>query len=276
MILYHPLVRHLIGLAQRQRRLLYQSSLSSDRVHCARVVVVAAVVVAIVAAFIIINVALIWPTAPFLLTAVVSLSPNTFRSSLPSVHVQSQVSHLNWLIMGGHTKHAGMAKASSHHSSHGNKKHATILQSYQQADRQQTQKRRRDDMIHGKNAIRFIEYLSDSKAGMSYDEREDVHQMDADLMMDVGEDATGTVDAVHSAPPGDEGFDISHAGGEHEAFEGLADEISKLTGLYVIFTGPIFGRHPDLPFTALVSMTGTAETALRSAWGTGTHRWNRW
>jgi hypothetical protein len=65
---------------------------------------------------------------------------------------------------------------------------------------------------------------------MSYDEREDIQDMDADLM-DVGEDTMGSSDAVHSAPPGDEGFDISHAGGEHEAFEGLADEISKLTGM---------------------------------------------
>jgi hypothetical protein len=65
---------------------------------------------------------------------------------------------------------------------------------------------------------------------MSYDEREDIHQMDADLM-DVGEDTMGGTNAVHSAPPGDEGFNISHAGGEHEAFEGLADEISKLMGM---------------------------------------------
>jgi hypothetical protein len=68
---------------------------------------------------------------------------------------------------------------------------------------------------------------------MSYDEQEDVDKMDVNLMMDVDEDSMGGIDAVCSAPPGDEGFDISHAGGEHEAFEGLglADEVSKLTGM---------------------------------------------
>ena len=65
---------------------------------------------------------------------------------------------------------------------------------------------------------------------MSYNEQEDIHHMDANLM-DVDEDTMGSTDAVHSAPPGDEGFDISNAGGEHEAFEGLANDISKLTGM---------------------------------------------
>jgi len=31
-------------------------------------------------------------------------------------------------------------------------------------------------------------------------------------------------------PPGDEGFDISHEGGEHEVFEELAQGIANLTG----------------------------------------------
>jgi hypothetical protein len=66
---------------------------------------------------------------------------------------------------------------------------------------------------------------------MSYNNREDVDQMDVNLTMDVDVDSMGGIDTVCSAPPGDEGFDISHAGGEHEAFEGLADEVSKLTGL---------------------------------------------
>jgi hypothetical protein len=37
--------------------------------------------------------------------------------------------------------------------------------------------------------------------------------------MDVDQD--GSQIDVNSAPPGDEGFDISHTGGEHEVFEAL-------------------------------------------------------
>ncbi|KIK38831.1 hypothetical protein CY34DRAFT_25499 [Suillus luteus UH-Slu-Lm8-n1] len=39
------------------------------------------------------------------------------------------------------------------------------------------------------------------------------------------------VDAVpYTAPPGDEVFDLSHVGGEHEAFEGLIHQMADLTG----------------------------------------------
>jgi len=33
--------------------------------------------------------------------------------------------------------------------------------------------------------------------------------------------------------PGDEGFDISHEGGDHEVFEDLAEGVAGLTGLSV-------------------------------------------
>ncbi|KAG2157313.1 hypothetical protein DEU56DRAFT_722950 [Suillus clintonianus] len=35
---------------------------------------------------------------------------------------------------------------------------------------------------------------------------------------------------THTAPPGEEAFDLSHAGGEHEAFEGLTHQLADLTG----------------------------------------------
>ncbi|KAF8883571.1 hypothetical protein BD779DRAFT_1417169, partial [Infundibulicybe gibba] len=35
---------------------------------------------------------------------------------------------------------------------------------------------------------------------------------------------------AHMPPPGDEGFDISHEGGEHEVFEELAEEINFMSG----------------------------------------------
>ncbi|KAG2337512.1 hypothetical protein BDR05DRAFT_895151 [Suillus weaverae] len=34
----------------------------------------------------------------------------------------------------------------------------------------------------------------------------------------------------YSAPPGEEGVELSHGGGEHEAFEGLAGQIVDLNG----------------------------------------------
>ncbi|KAG1720449.1 hypothetical protein EDB19DRAFT_1647083 [Suillus lakei] len=35
---------------------------------------------------------------------------------------------------------------------------------------------------------------------------------------------------AHTAPPGEEGFDLSHAGSEHEAFKGLTHQLVDLTG----------------------------------------------
>ncbi|KAG2037621.1 hypothetical protein BDR03DRAFT_1010470 [Suillus americanus] len=43
------------------------------------------------------------------------------------------------------------------------------------------------------------------------------HGMDVDMFL-------------HTAPPGEEAFDLSHAGGEHEAFGGLAHQLADLTG----------------------------------------------
>lgn len=48
-----------------------------------------------------------------------------------------------------------------------------------------------------------------------------------DMMMDHGIE----VEALpYTAPPGDEAMDLSHAGGEHEAFEGLAHQMADLSG----------------------------------------------
>jgi len=41
--------------------------------------------------------------------------------------------------------------------------------------------------------------------------------------------------SIFDTLPGDEGFNISHAGGEHEVFEGLVHEIGSLNERY---------RHP--------------------------------
>ncbi|KAG2054421.1 hypothetical protein BDR06DRAFT_863415, partial [Suillus hirtellus] len=39
---------------------------------------------------------------------------------------------------------------------------------------------------------------------------------------------------AHTVPPGEEAFDLSHAGGEHEAFEDLAHQLADLTGYHHI------------------------------------------
>jgi hypothetical protein len=64
---------------------------------------------------------------------------------------------------------------------------------------------------------------------MSLEDRNATEDMMADHGMEVE-----TV--PYKAPPGDEALDLSHAGGEHEAFEGLAHQMADLSGWYV-FTG---------------------------------------
>jgi hypothetical protein len=52
-------------------------------------------------------------------------------------------------------------------------------------------------------------------------------QMVENMMVDYGMD----VDSLpYTAPPGEEGLDLSHAGGEHEVFEGLAEQVADISG----------------------------------------------
>lgn len=41
----------------------------------------------------------------------------------------------------------------------------------------------------------------------------------------------GDSDVFDTMPPGDEAFDISHEGGEHEVYEGIASELATLSGM---------------------------------------------
>jgi hypothetical protein len=59
---------------------------------------------------------------------------------------------------------------------------------------------------------------------MSMEDREMVENM----ITDHGIDTEPLVQ--YTAPPGEEGLDFSHAGGEYEAFEGLAHEIASVSG----------------------------------------------
>lgn len=52
-------------------------------------------------------------------------------------------------------------------------------------------------------------------------------QLVENMMSDYGMD----VESIpYTAPPGEEGMELSHAGGEYEAFEGLAGQIADLGG----------------------------------------------
>jgi hypothetical protein len=59
---------------------------------------------------------------------------------------------------------------------------------------------------------------------MSMEDREMVENM----ITDYGMDTEPLVQ--YTAPPGEEGLDFSHAGGEYEAFEGLAHQIASISG----------------------------------------------
>ncbi|KAG1744661.1 uncharacterized protein EDB91DRAFT_1246775 [Suillus paluster] len=57
---------------------------------------------------------------------------------------------------------------------------------------------------------------------MSAEDQSIIENMMADFGMEVEV-------FMHTAPPGEEAFDLSHTGGEHEAFKGLAHQLADLT-----------------------------------------------
>ncbi|KAH7922383.1 hypothetical protein BV22DRAFT_1048944 [Leucogyrophana mollusca] len=59
---------------------------------------------------------------------------------------------------------------------------------------------------------------------LSAEDRENIEMMFASHGMDDS-------NILSTAPPGDEGLDISHEGGEHEVFEELAQQMADLSGL---------------------------------------------
>jgi hypothetical protein len=122
----------------------------------------------------------------------------------------------------GHKKHAGMNKTTARHRvSSDNRRRQDVLQAHKQKERKQAGLVQQEEILHGTvecmpNEFVFIA----SPAGLSYNEREAVKSMYENQAMDIDDEVSVQID-VNSAPPGDEGFDISHAGGEHEVFETL-------------------------------------------------------
>jgi len=58
---------------------------------------------------------------------------------------------------------------------------------------------------------------------------------DWDLVESMLADTNIDIDSIpYTAPPGEEGIDFSHEGGEHEVFEGLAQQMADLSGWYAI------------------------------------------
>jgi hypothetical protein len=62
---------------------------------------------------------------------------------------------------------------------------------------------------------------------LSQEDRDAVQMMDVDAGVMDSEDVL----VYNTIAPGDEGFDISHEGGEYEVYEDFADGITKLNGL---------------------------------------------
>jgi len=60
-------------------------------------------------------------------------------------------------------------------------------------------------------------------SGLDQEDREAVEQMD----LDAGFGADDVNAVCHTAPPGEEGFDISHEGGEFEVFEDLVAGLTQ-------------------------------------------------
>lgn len=48
--------------------------------------------------------------------------------------------------------------------------------------------------------------------------------------LDAGYSNDDTAAISHIPPPGEEGFDLSHEGGEYEVFESLVEDIAQATG----------------------------------------------
>jgi len=80
-------------------------------------------------------------------------------------------------------------------------------------------------MIQGQVCSIFYLLVAYSPAELLQDDEDNVAAMDRN-----SRDMDSFSEHEIGPPPGDEGFNISHEGGEHEVFEELAQEIANLTG----------------------------------------------
>ena len=126
---------------------------------------------------------------------------------------------------GTHAKYKALGSSATVHKSHGIKRRLTTLPASQQETHRAEGATQRCIEIQSKfyplcQSSSFTHVLD-----FTYEERDVVEQMDIDSGFSMDPTAN-----QEYPPPGEEAFDLSHEGGEHEAFEGLANEIAQAMG----------------------------------------------
>ncbi|TDL13405.1 hypothetical protein BD410DRAFT_810579 [Rickenella mellea] len=109
----------------------------------------------------------------------------------------------------------GLSKSAAVHTYRGSHRHRGVLRAGNQDERR------------GVN----LEARAAAIVEMAEEDRDAVAQMDRDDNMTYVIEDDGYSVAFQTIPPGDEGYGLSHEGGEHEVFEGFAEDLSKWTGI---------------------------------------------
>ena len=88
---------------------------------------------------------------------------------------------------------------------------------------------------------------------MSYEDRSAIVEMDEAMSIHDPLDAAYVFD---KPPPGEEGFDISHAGREHKIFQGLVQEIEGVAGRQVLQIRIVAYSNISITVFALMAVIG--------------------
>ncbi|KAG1767152.1 hypothetical protein EV702DRAFT_1203816 [Suillus placidus] len=139
-----------------------------------------------------------------------SASPNIVHAALLSCYTPAE-QELRVMSHGTSRKITGLSKATITHGFRRSVQASEVLTAgKQQQRRQATDVKRRSHVQE-----------------MSSEDRDLVETMLADTNVDI--------DSIpYTAPPGEEGLEFSHKGREHEAFEGLAQQMADLSGWYAV------------------------------------------
>ena len=107
---------------------------------------------------------------------------------------------------------------------------------------------------------------------MSSHDRNMIQQMDIDNAAIHGDADFDYSSAFNSMPPGEEGFDFSHEGGEFEVFEAFADDLARLTGRCVYYTQQLI-FHSNNHIQANVMTLEVVMIVYKYKYGTGRFSW---
>jgi hypothetical protein len=107
--------------------------------------------------------------------------------------------------------------------------HSQVLRASKQSERKLTQAHKRRAELQGSEPP-FTQashaHIPSTPIAYSHEDRDAIERMDIDTS-----NANEDVPAIsHLPPPGEEAFDLSHEGGEFEAFTGLVEDIAQVTG----------------------------------------------